>query len=210
MMLLDPFFNRDAQVVAKNLLGKVLRVKHPGGWLSARIIETEAYYRREKASHSSLGYTDKRKAMFMSAGTIYMYYCRGADTLNVSVRGEGNAVLIKSGIPFEDVQTAPDMISIMQALNPRLNSLLPRELHRLCCGQTLLCKSLGLKVKDWDQKTFSLESFYIDDVGYQPHKIIKTPRLGIPIGRDEHLLYRFIDADEINFCTPSRLNKLAL
>ena len=94
-MLNNRFFNRDAAIVAKDLLGKVLRVKHNTLWLSASIIETEAYYLNDKASHASLGYTEKRKALFMPAGTIYMYYARGGDSFNISCQGDGNAVLIK-------------------------------------------------------------------------------------------------------------------
>ncbi len=30
-------------------------------------------------------------------------------------------------------------------------------------------------------------------MGYQPIKVIQTTRLGIPMGRDEHLPYRFVD-----------------
>ena len=89
-------FNQDAQVLAQALLGKVIRIKHDELWLAARIIETEAYFLADKASHASLGYTEKRKALFMPAGTIYMYYARGRDSLNSSAQGEGNAVLIKS------------------------------------------------------------------------------------------------------------------
>lgn len=83
-MLSNNFFARDAQQVAKDLLGKVLRVKHQDIWLSAMIIETEAYYLHEKGSHASLGYTEKRKALFMPPGTIYMYHARGGDSLNIS------------------------------------------------------------------------------------------------------------------------------
>jgi len=68
-------------VLARALIGKVLRhrVDHPDGgriWLAAKIIETEAYYLTEKGSHSSLGWTEARRAMFMEPGTIYMYYAR--------------------------------------------------------------------------------------------------------------------------------------
>ena len=42
MMLPDAFFDRDAQLVACQLLGKVIRHRVNGLWLSARIIETEA------------------------------------------------------------------------------------------------------------------------------------------------------------------------
>jgi len=205
MLLDDDFFNRDPQCVAKALLGKVLRHQCQGIWLSAMIIETEAYYLVDKGSHSSLGFTEKRKALFMPAGTIYMYYARGGDSLNISCEGEGNAVLIKSGIIYPDENPHPQMLKIMQAQNPLPDGRL-RPMRRLCSGQTLLCRSLGLKVPQWNQKQFDLEFFYIDDVGYQPQKIIQTTRLGIPAGRDEHLPYRFVDAQYIQCCTAKPLN----
>lgn len=94
----DSFFDRDAQVLARALLGKIIRHRHQGHWLAARIIETEAYYLAEKGSHASLGYTEKRRALFLDGGHIYMYYARGGDSLNFSAQGPGNAVLIKTGI----------------------------------------------------------------------------------------------------------------
>ena len=51
----DAFFDRDAQVLAQDLLGKVIRHRVGDLWLSARIIETEAYYLEERGSHASLG-----------------------------------------------------------------------------------------------------------------------------------------------------------
>lgn len=195
-MLNIKFFDRDATTVAKDLLGKVLKVKYKSVWLTASIIETEAYYLEDKASHASLGYTEKRKALFMPAGTIYMYYCRGQPTLNISVKGKGCAVLIKSGFPLANEK----ILAIMQALNPQKNQL-PRSLEKLCAGQILLCKSLGLTVKDWNQKQFDSKKFYIEDNGYKVEKILQTQRLGIPKGRDEHLPYRFIDAAKVEYCT---------
>lgn len=206
-MLDYAFFNRDARTVAKNLLGKVIRHRHMDTWLSCQIIETEAYYASEKGSHSSLGYTQKRKAMFMPAGTIYMYYARGADSLNVSVKGEGNAVLIKSAIPFTDALSPPSTLHIMQRLNPVANSGKKRSVEKLCSGQTLLCRSLNLKVSDWDQKIFDINRFYIEDIGETVTKYIQTTRLGIPTGRDEHLMYRFIDYTHSKLCTRNPLSR---
>ena len=204
-MLTLKFFNNDPVWVAKNLLGKVMRVKHKRTWLSVIIIETEAYYLAEKASHSSLGYTEKRKALFMPPGTIYMYYARGADSLNVSCKGKGNAVLIKAGIPLMQEKNTAE--KIMQNLNPCKNTNKKRLAEKLCSGQTLLCRSLGLKVKDWDQKQFDSKEFYLEEIGIKPKKIIQTYRLGIPDGRDGHLLYRFIDYDRVKFCTSNPLTK---
>lgn len=206
-MLTSNFFNRDPQIVAKALLGKVIYHRQNNVWLSAMIIETEAYYLTDKASHASLGFTEKRRALFMSPGTIYMYYARGADSLNISCRGDGNAVLIKSGFPYVESETSSQMLTTMQRNNPMGIMKKIRPMEKLCAGQTLLCRSLGLKVIDWDQKTCDADLFYFTDVGYKPRKIIQTTRLGIPKGRDEHLPYRFVDAQHANYCTSNPLKK---
>lgn len=202
-MLLSNFFARDACVVAKELLGKVIYRKLDNIWLKARIIETEAYYLSDKSSHSSKGYTEKRKAMFMSPGTIYMYYSRGKDSMNISVGDEGDAVLIKSAYPvYNNIDD-----KIITKMRERYD-IPNRDINKLCSGQTLLCQAMGITVKEWDQKDFSKNLFYIKDDGYKLSKIINTPRLGIPIGRDEHLLYRFIDYDFIKYCTKPVSNKI--
>lgn len=212
-MLKRNFFDRDACVVAQELLGKVISHYHHGLWLSARIIETEAYYLLDKASHASLGFTEKRKALFMPAGTIYMYYARGGDSFNISCRGKGNAVLLKSAVPY--LQNAADaMLEQMHHNNPFKNSQKKRSDLRLCSGQTLLCIALGLRVSDWNSRQFDKNKLRIEDSGYQPQNIICTTRLGIPPGRDEHLPYRFIDSKYMDYCTkkiPSlRLSNLGL
>ena len=192
-MITNDFFNRDSVKVAKLLLGKIIRRKQNNIWLSAQIIETEAYCINDKASHSSLGYTEKRKALFMKPGTIYMYYSRGGDSLCISTKGRGNAVLIKSGIVYEDSHTDRNMILLMQQLNPIKGTGRIRKPEKLCSGQTLLCRSLNLKVNEWDGKQFIKSEFYIDDSDYKPETIIQTRRLGIRDDRDAHLPYRFID-----------------
>lgn len=206
MMLNDSFFNQDACKVASSLLGKVIRRKYKNIWLSAQIIETEAYYLSEKGSHSSLGKTLKRMAMFMPAGTIYMYYARGQDSFNISVKGEGNAILLKSAIPFADTLLSGSDLRVMQQLNPQKNGT-PRAINKLCAGQTLLCRALGLKVTQWDKQRFKPNELYIDDAGYHPDKVIQTTRLGIPEGRDEGMLYRFIDLLQVKQCTSNPLTK---
>ncbi|NOZ74879.1 MAG: DNA-3-methyladenine glycosylase [FCB group bacterium] len=194
------FFQRDPQQVAKELLGAILWHRlQDEFWLAAIIIETEAYYRREKGSHASLGFTEKRKALFMPPGTIYMYYSRGGDSFNISCGDPGDAVLIKSGFPFEDHPHYEKMIQQMQSLNKLNGRVRPAE--RLCAGQTLLCKSLGLKVPEWDGHTLDPDHLCITPATNPPDTILCTPRLGIPKGRDEHLPYRFIHGDYAEYCT---------
>lgn len=202
----DSFFDRDAQELAQALLGKVIRHYLGGQWLAARIIETEAYYLAEKGSHASLGYTEKRRALFLDGGHIYMYYARGGDSLNFSAQGPGNAVLIKSAFPYSDAHSGPDSLAAMRTNNPDSQGL-PRPLEKLCNGQTLLCRALGLKVPAWDGQRFDPARLFVEDVGQSPETIIQTTRLGIPSGRDEHLLYRFVDAAYARHCTRNPLRR---
>src|SRR5690554_5876848 len=165
------FFDLDVGQLAPRLLGKVIRHFHRGLWLSARIIETEAYRREEKGSHASLGLTHSRRALFMPAGTLYMYYARGGDSLNPAADGR------------------------------------PRETRRLCNGQTLLCRSLHLKVPEWNAQQMQPGRLIVEDDGYRPELVIQTTRLGIPLGRDEHLPYRFVDHAYAPFCTRNPLGR---
>ena len=70
-----------------------------------------------------------------------------------------------------------------------------RPLQRLCSGQTLLCRALGLRVPDWDGVPIGTAPLLLLDVGARPRAVLRTTRLGIPPGRDGHLLYRFVDAE---------------
>ncbi|NIF17952.1 DNA-3-methyladenine glycosylase [Pantoea sp. Cy-639] len=199
-VLPDSFFDRDAQTLARALLGKVIRHRQGDLWLAARIIETEAYYLTDKGSHASLGYTEKRKALFLDGGHIYMYYARGGDSLNFSAQGAGNAVLIKSAYPWTDAISGADALARMQLNNPDASGN-PRPPERLCNGQTLLCRALGLKVPHWDAQRFDPDRLYVEDCGVEVPHVLQTTRLGIPHGRDEHLPYRFVDAAFARFCT---------
>ncbi len=186
-MLEAAYFNRDAVRVAMDLIGKIIRHYHQQSWLSARIIETEAYLSREKGSHAWLGITPARQALAMPPGTIYMYYARGGDSLNISTRGKGNAVLIKAAVAADESSALK-----MRKLNPLPGGRL-RRTEKLCSGQTLLCRSLGITVPEWNGRQFDPDKLYFTSDEYRPEKIIRTTRLGIPRGRDEHLPYRFID-----------------
>lgn len=201
----DSFFERDALLLARELLGKLICHRVGDLWLHARIIETEAYYLAERGSHASLGWTEKRRALFLGGGHIYMYYARGGDSLNFSAHGPGNAVLIKSGFPWlqDDDGRA---LARMQHNNPDRQGR-PRPLEKLCSGQTLLCRSLGLKVADWNGQRFDPQRLFVADAGIEVPTVVQTRRLGIPAGRDEQLLLRMVDAGMARYCTRNPLRR---
>lgn len=211
-MLNNEIFNTDPLEVAKNLIGKVICHKVDGIWLKAMIIETEAYYADEPGSHSSKGRTNSKEALYMPAGTIYMHYSRGHDSIGFSTLGDGNGILIKSAIPYTDKLESniltDKMLNMMHQLNP-INKR-KRENHLLCSGQTLFCKSLGLKVKDWNKKSLDENRFKLIDVGYIPEKLVLCRRLGIPKNRNYELLHRVFDTKYARSITKDPRSKNSL
>ena len=96
------FFHRDRLTVAKDLAGKIIARKMPGGEiLRVRIAETEAYGGEEdKACHASKGRTPRTELLYGRAGIIYVYLCYGMHWLmNVITGDEGKpeGVLLRAG-----------------------------------------------------------------------------------------------------------------
>lgn len=114
--------------------------------------------------------------------------------------------LIKSGHPWLDRISGDAALACMRQLNPAADGS-ERALGKLCAGQTLLCRSLGLKVPDWDAQRFDPQRLFVDDLDETPSQIIQAARLGIPHGRDEHLPYRFVDAAFAPFCTRNPMRR---
>lgn len=94
MRLGRKFFNRDAEIVARELLGKFLVRKFSDGTNKKGIvIETEAYLGVEdKAAHSFGGRRTKRnEVMYGKAGVAYVYFTYGIHwLLNIITGDVGN------------------------------------------------------------------------------------------------------------------------
>lgn len=90
------FFERDAAVVARDLLGDLLVHCETVG----RIVETEAYRGEgDPGSHASNGPTERNRAMYGEPGRAYVYLCYGVHELfNVVTgpEGEASAVLVRA------------------------------------------------------------------------------------------------------------------
>ena len=90
------FYNRPCDVVARELVGKVI----VRGETRLRISETEVYWgESDTACHASKGRTKRTEVLYAQAGTIYVYLCYGIHWLINIVTGDKDdpqAVLIRA------------------------------------------------------------------------------------------------------------------
>jgi DNA-3-methyladenine glycosylase len=96
----------DTVVLAQHLIGKLLVRETPGGALSGRIVETEAYPSGDAAGHAYVGMTSRNRALFLRRGHAYVYLAYGVSyMLNVSSESEtvGAGVLIRALEPLDGV-----------------------------------------------------------------------------------------------------------
>lgn len=115
------FYARDTQLVAKDLLGKLLVRSHRGKKLVARITETEAYVGEDDlASHARFGKTKRNAVIYGQAGHAYIYFIYGMyDMLNI-VTDEKDfpaAVLIRRTGEFDGPGKLTRALHITRALN---------------------------------------------------------------------------------------------
>jgi len=102
--LTHEFYRRDAETLARDLIGAILVHRSRGNEYRARIVEAEAYIGpHDLASHSSKGRTKRTEVMFGPSGHAYVYLIYGMyEMFNIVAgkTGSGQAVLIRAAEPL--------------------------------------------------------------------------------------------------------------
>jgi len=169
-LLTSEFFSgRSTQQIAAALLGKLLICQTDQGPLSAWITETEAYLGTADAgAHAFKNHqTNRNRALWLPAGTIYIYQMRTQFLLNLVTQAAGvpECVLIRGVEPASG-------IAIMLANRP-----VPR--NNLTNGPGKLMQAFGLD-KCLNGTQLSSETLNLDfKAARTPVKINSSPRIGI-------------------------------
>ncbi len=159
------FFNRPADVVAKDLLGKILVRKIGKKLLKAKIVETEAYFSEEDpASWAKLGKRKDNVHMWSEGGTILVKNVHMYLMLNfvVGKKGEAGAVLIRA--------------------------LEPINFEGRCSGPGLLSREMKIDKSFNGKNIFEMKEIFIED-DLEKVKVEKSFRVGVRNDLEEH--FRF-------------------
>lgn len=170
------FFARPAEVVARELIGAVMRSTIGGTITSGRIVETEAYLGAiDPASHGYLGRRNMRNAsIFGPPGSWYVYLSYGmhwCTNLVAARQGEAAAVLVRALEPMEGIED----------MRARRNGAADRH---LCAGPGRLCQALGI-TRELDGTMMAGSAVTVlRGAGVSEDEVRASPRIGITKAAD--------------------------
>jgi len=193
----------DTVALARFLIGKAVVRELQNARISGRIVETEAYPRRDPAAHHYSGRTLRNHSMFLRRGHAYVYFSYGNHfMLNVSaeIEGVGGGVLIRALEPLEGIE---QMKMHRQTV----------ALHELTSGPGRLARALQIDHALDGIDLCALGPLWLGAFAGSPllsssHKaaslsICKTRRIGI--SRAAHRLLRFYERGNPFVSGPARL-----
>ena len=160
------FFARDAETVARDLLGCLLVRRLPDGDRICRVVETEAYVgAHDLACHASKGRTPRTDPMFGEAGHAYVYFVYGMHhLLNVvtGAVGDPQAVLIRGAEPW------------------------PGPSDASLAGPAKLCKALGIVTGNHNRMDLCArgELFFRARPAPLDGDVRTSPRIGVDYARE--------------------------
>jgi DNA-3-methyladenine glycosylase len=130
------FYERETEIVAREMLGAVLECETADGIASGIIVETEAYLgEHDLACHAVAGRTARTEPLYGPPGTSYVYFIYGMYwCFNAVTRAEGlpSAVLVRALEPL-------DGVALMHKRRPRVKNAVD-----LTNGPGKLCTALGI------------------------------------------------------------------
>jgi DNA-3-methyladenine glycosylase len=184
------FFNRDAVVVGRELLGKLLIRREGRRLLAGRVVEDEAYLGGvDPAAHAYRGRTARNAVLFGPPGHAYVYFIYGNYfCTNVSCMPDGDAegVLLRAMEPVLGVEAMAEARGLKFDPESR-----PSQLRLISSGPGRMSEALGITRERDNGKdlTDSQTGLWFADDGYRPERVVVTPRIGIKKAIEEPLRF---------------------
>lgn len=192
------FYKRKTELVAKELLGKVIVRNFKGILLAGKIVETEAYLQLgDFASHSSVGKTERNAPMFEEGGILYVYKIYGTHhCINFVTETEykGSAVLIRALEP---------LLGIEKMIAQRKTD----KISNLCQGPGNLALALGFTKSDNNKSLLSHDLFVQKFENPKPDEIAQSARIGITKSANLQLRYFIKDSEFVSAIKNTKLSK---
>jgi DNA-3-methyladenine glycosylase len=179
------FYNRDPRLVGPDLLGKILVRKQGRKFLTARIVEVEAYLGAgDPAAHTFIGKTSRNAVLFGPPGFAYVYFIYGNHyCLNVSCLPDGTP----GGILFRALDPIQGVEEMFKLRGIPMNS----DLRRLTSGPGRMAAAFGItRERDNGKDLTSAKSdLYIAEDATPPPRVLITKRIGITKAAEMPLRY---------------------
>jgi DNA-3-methyladenine glycosylase len=172
------FYLQDTLVVARMLLGTILRHCTGDGEVAGCIVETEAYLRDDPACHAFRGRTPRNAAMFGPPGHAYVYSIHRCFCFNAVTGPEdvAEAVLIRALAPIAGIET----MRRRREFPPEWGPARDRDLAR---GPGRLARAMGIG-REQNGVDLSRGSLVILPGDGPPGAIVAAPRIGLSRGTD--------------------------
>lgn len=175
------FYDRETEIVARELLGTILECRTEQGLASGIIVETEAYIGEEDpACHAAVGRTRRTEPLYGRPGLSYVYFIYGVHwCFNAVTRSEGlpSAVLVRALQPLGGIEL------MKERRGPKINEV------NLANGPGKLCAALGI---DGSMNSLSLQRGALvirEGESVSPSQIVTTTRIGITRAAEWPLRY---------------------
>jgi DNA-3-methyladenine glycosylase len=179
MKLSREFYSRNTEIVAQELLGKILVHETKEGICKGKIVETEAYLGLDDPG--AIGYRKVRnipQSLLKSSGHAFVYFTYGNHWMLNVVAKENTAllgaVLIRAVEPFEGI----DLMKKRRMVN---------DVRSIANGPGKLTKAFGID-KRYDGLDLTKSVLFIEDSD-EKFCMVRNTRIGLSKGKEKLLRF---------------------